>query len=190
MKQIAATILREALQRETKPSNEIDLLDYGCGTGLVGLYLLPHVNSVTGADNSLGMLEVLRQKIAADEFDRMQAIHLDLEHESAPHNRYHVITVGMAMHHIADIERVLAAFRKMLLPGGLLCIADLDTESGAFHGPDAQGVYHLGFDRDDFRTKLIESGFSDVRFTTALEFNKPADAGGEESFSVFLAIAR
>ena len=47
----------EAILREAAPTRDMDLLDYGCGTGLVGLFLLPHVRSVTGADNSPGILE-------------------------------------------------------------------------------------------------------------------------------------
>ncbi len=185
MKGIGAAILWEAM-----PDGQMDLLDYGCGTGLVGLYLLPHVKSVTGADNSAGMLEVLRQKISEGGLEGMKAVRLDLEHEPAPQERYHMITVGMAMHHISDVGRVLGAFREMLVPGGALCIADLDSESGSFHGPGAEGVYHLGFDREEFREKLVESGFSDARFSTVVEFNKPVEGGGEERFSIFLAVAQ
>ncbi|MHB0955027.1 MAG: methyltransferase domain-containing protein [Pirellulaceae bacterium] len=53
----------EAILQEARPTNDMDILDYGCGTGLVSLFLLPHIRSVTGADNSPGMLEVLNQKI-------------------------------------------------------------------------------------------------------------------------------
>ena len=31
----------EAILREARPTKNMDVLDYGCGTGLVGLYLLP-----------------------------------------------------------------------------------------------------------------------------------------------------
>ena len=44
----------QAILREAQPTSDMDVLDYGCGTGLVSLFLLPHVRSVTGADNSPG----------------------------------------------------------------------------------------------------------------------------------------
>lgn len=47
-----ARAVGEAIVRDIRPSNEMDVLDYGTGTGLVGLFLLPHVRSVTGADSS------------------------------------------------------------------------------------------------------------------------------------------
>ncbi len=33
----------EAILREAQPTKDMDVLDYGCGTGLVSLFLLPHV---------------------------------------------------------------------------------------------------------------------------------------------------
>jgi hypothetical protein len=33
----------EAILRETRPTKDMKVLDYGCETGLVSLFLLPHV---------------------------------------------------------------------------------------------------------------------------------------------------
>lgn len=102
----------EAIRRQTNPTKSMDVLDYGCGTGLIGLYLLPHVRSVTGADNSTGMLQVLREKIAAGRLKDMQAVFLDLQKEATPQDRYNIAVAGMALHHIADTDRVLRAFHQ------------------------------------------------------------------------------
>ena len=53
-----------AIMREVQLSPQMDVLDYGCGTGLVAMQLQPHVKSVTGADSSPAMLDVLKDKIA------------------------------------------------------------------------------------------------------------------------------
>ena len=181
----------EAILREVQPSSDMDMLDYGCGTGLIGLFLLPHVRSVTGADNSPGMLEVLRDKIASEGLENMEAIQLDLERDPLPSARYHMITVGMAMHHIADTEKVLRAFHTLLVPGGKLCLADLDTEPGTFHPPEvADSVYHHGFDREDLKGRLAGIGFREPRDASITTFRKPVAADGEEEFSIFLITAR
>ncbi len=181
----------EAILREVQLTSDMDVLDYGCGTGLIGLFLLPHVRSVTGADNSLGMLNVLRQKLAAGDVQTMQAVRLDLERDPVPAARYHMIVVGMALHHIADTQRVLQSFHQMLLPGGILGLADLDTEPGTFHPADmADVVHHYGFDRDELEQQLAAIGFSGIKNTTALTFSKPIEGQGEEEFSVFLITAR
>jgi SAM-dependent methyltransferase len=53
-----------AIMRAVQLSPQMDVLDYGCGTGLVAMQLQPHVKSVTGADSSPAMLDVLKDKIA------------------------------------------------------------------------------------------------------------------------------
>jgi ubiquinone/menaquinone biosynthesis C-methylase UbiE len=113
----------EAILREAHPAKDMDVLDYGCGTGLVSLFLLPHVRSVTGADSSPGMLEVLNNKIQEGGLQGMRVSKLDLEHNAVPQARYHMIVSSMVMHHVADVDRVLRGFHEMLLPGGVLCIA-------------------------------------------------------------------
>ena len=183
MKMIGTAILREA-----RPSKTMDVLDYGCGTGLISLFLLPHVRSATGADNSPGMLEVLRRKIATGGLSTMRAVGLNLESDPVPDDRYHMVVVGMAMHHISDVDKVLKAFHAMLLPGGVLCIADLDTEPGTFH-PASRPVPHNGFDREKLKSRLAEHGFAEMKDVTAAAFAKPVEGGGEAEFSVFLIIA-
>lgn len=178
----------KAIVREASPAADMTVLDYGCGTGLVGLYLLPHVRSVTGADNSPGMLDVLGRKIAEGGLTTMRAIRLDLEHDPPPGDRFHMITVGMALHHIADVDKVLRAFHALLLPGGMLCIADLDTEPGTFH-PASTPVPHHGFDRKEFKGRLAGHGFAEMKDVTVATFAKPVEGGGEHEFSIFLITA-
>ncbi len=179
----------EAILREAQPTAAMKVLDYGCGTGLVGLFLLPHVGHVTGADSSTGMLEVLREKIRRGGLAQMEARCLDLECDPVPPERYHRIVVCMAMHHIADVDRILRAFYEMLHPGGLLCIADLDTEPGVFHDSEqAAGVHHHGFDRAEFKARLVRSGFREPRDVTAHTILKPVQSGDLREFPVFLIV--
>ena len=181
----------EGILREAQPTKSMDVLDYGCGTGLVGLYLLPHVRSVTGADNSAGMLDVLQEKIKNGGLDNMRTMRLDLEHDRVPTDRYHLVVSSMTLHHIADTRIILGAFHQMLHPRGLLCIADLDTEPGVFHTPDvAPSVHHQGFDRGGLKAELAEIGFNDLRDITAHTIRKPIENDGERDFPVFLFVAR
>ena len=181
----------EAILRQVKPTHEMNVLDYGCGTGLVGLFLLPHVNSVAGADSSAGMLAVLRAKIKASEFGNMRAVQLDLEKQPAPPDRFHLVVSSMVMHHVADVERVLASFHEMLLPDGAICITDLDAEPGVFHSAEAAvSVYHNGFDRPAFQQLLRAAGFIDITISTAHVVQKPVDGGTLRNFSVFLMVGR
>jgi len=186
-----ARAIGETIIREVKPNDSMDVLDYGCGTGLLSLFLLPHVRSVTGADSSPGMLDVLRNKITEAGLADMSAIQLDLERDPVPAGRFHMVVVSMAMHHVVQIEPILRAFWRLLLPSGVVCIADLDTEPGTFHGPDVEdSVHHQGFDREVLKGQLRAVGFAETRDVTALTLNKPVANNGEEEFSVFLIWAR
>jgi ubiquinone/menaquinone biosynthesis C-methylase UbiE len=180
----------ECILGEARPSADMEVLDYGCGTGLVSLYLLPHVRSVTGADSSPGMLEVLERKLAAGAIANMRVLRLDLEHDAVPARRYDMIVSSMTLHHVADTECVLTAFHRMIRPGGTLCIADLDTEPGTFH-PDAAaaGVHHHGFDRVELRRRLEGIGFTHLRDRTAHTIVKPVADGVTQAFPVFLITA-
>ncbi len=182
-----AKAVGEAILRQVQPTRGMDVLDYGCGTGLLGLFLLSHVRSVTGADSSSGMLQVLDDKIRVGGLQRMRTQKLDLGRDPIPDSRYHLIVVNMVMHHVDPIETLLTAFYKMLLPGGTLAIADLDTEPGVFHGPDvAASVYHHGFDRGALKDQLCRAGFVDVNDVTVHVIRKPIVGGEMREFSVFM----
>jgi ubiquinone/menaquinone biosynthesis C-methylase UbiE len=181
----------EAILHAAHPTKEMDVLDYGCGTGLVGLFLLPHVRSVTGADSSAAMLEVLQKKTAKGGLASLKTLQLDLQCDTMPKDRYHLVVASMVLHHTADTERVLRAFHSLLHPRGILCIADLDREPGVFHGPEAAAtVHHLGFDRAAMKSQLGQLGFDSVGDTTAHVIRKPTEAGEMRDFPVFMVTAK
>ena len=128
--------------REVQPTPKMDMLDYGCGTGLVSVFLAPHVGTVTAADSCEGMLTVLRQKIDGMGLQTIRAVRLDLERDPVPDDRYDLIVTNMVMHHVADTEEMLRKFHRLLRSGGVLCVSDLDTEPGVFHAPEAAATVH------------------------------------------------
>jgi ubiquinone/menaquinone biosynthesis C-methylase UbiE len=169
-----ARAVGEAILRQVQPTRDMDVLDYGCGTGLLGLFLLPHVRSVTGADSSSGMLQVLEDKIRSNGVRHMRTEKLDLQHDPLSDSRYHLIAANMVLHHVERIDVLLAAFYRMLLPGGHVAVADLDSEPGLFHGPEAvESVFHHGFDRRTFMDRLQKVGFVDAKDATAYVIRKP-----------------
>jgi SAM-dependent methyltransferase len=98
--------------------------------------------------------------------------------------RVDLVVSAMAMHHVADTEQLIGALAAHLRPGGRIALADLDREDGSFHPPDAEGVYHHGFERDALRELLERHSFTDVAFTTAVELEREGDR-----FTVFLLTA-
>jgi SAM-dependent methyltransferase len=182
-----ARLVAEAIRAATPLKPATRVLEYGCGTGLLGLALAPWVGRVTLADSSDGMLEVLGRKLAGGAAANARALKLDLEREPLPPERYELVCSLLTLHHVRDLDRVLPLLREALVPGGTLCVADLDAEDGSFHGPGA-GVHH-GFDRTALGARLRAAGFGEPAFSTVGQIERPV-GGVTRRFSLFLAVAR
>lgn len=186
--ELASDVAR-AIREEVPLTAEMDILDFGCGTGLVTLALQPYVRTVTGVDSSRGMLDVLGRKIREKNLANVKTIFLDMEQGNSLSGCYHLIVSSMTLHHVEDIGKLLAQFYRALLPSGCLCIADLDREGGRFHD-DKAGVIHSGFDRTVLTGELFEAGFVQVRDRTAAAIDKTLRDGSTAEFTVFLMTAR
>jgi ubiquinone/menaquinone biosynthesis C-methylase UbiE len=184
---LAGDIAR-TISREAGLSPDLDVLDYGCGTGLVTLHIQPYVRSITGADTSQGMLDVLRRKTSEAGLSNVRTTLIDLSEKVPVQGKFHLIVSSMTLHHIEDIQALFNNFYHLLLPGGRLCVADLDTEDGSFHS-DTTGVVHFGFDRGRIENMLNYAGFTDIRDVTASVIVKEASDKACREYPVFLMIA-
>ena len=168
---------------------DMDVLDFGCGTGLVTFPLGSLVHSITGVDTSKGMLEVFEGKVQRKQIDNIKTLHLDLDKGYTLSGHYHVVISSMTLHHVKDTLDILKQFHRVLYPGGYIAIADLDEEGGRFHDNN-DGVFHFGFNRDKLCQLFVEAGFTSVSSTTAAQMNKPDAQGQDRVFSVFLITGR
>jgi len=178
-----------AIMNEINLTHDMDVLDFGCGTGLLTLQLQPFVRSITGVDSSQGMIDVLNSKIDEQMLSNVKTELVDIEKGEVLKGEFHVIFSSMTLHHIQDIESLFKQFYECLLPGGHLCIADLDTDGGKFHN-DNKGVFHFGFDRSSIRKFFIQYGFHGVRDTTAARVVKDIADQQFREYTVFLMTGR
>ena len=179
----------DAMIRELSPAKDQDALDFGCGTGLVTLKLQPLVRSITGVDSSRGMLDVLASKVRGLGVANVRTQFVDLEQGGKVEGRYHLIVSSMTLHHVPDPAVLISLLAGVLLPGGTLAVADLDTEDGSFHG-DNTGVLHLGFDRLRIKRLFEQAGLSAVRDVTAAVVLKEIGGKGRREFPVFLIMGK
>jgi ubiquinone/menaquinone biosynthesis C-methylase UbiE len=183
-----ARVVAEAIRAAVPLSSNMTAFEYGCGTGLLSFALQPDFDSITLADTSQGMLDVLSEKIKAAGVKNMHPVRLDLSSDPLPDSRYGIIYSLMTLHHVPDTEKVLSRFFTLLDAGGYLCIADLEKEDGSFHGADVTDV-HKGFDRAALKHQLEAAGFRDVKLSRVHEVMRKVD-GVEKAFPLFLMIAR
>ena len=177
-----------AIIREANLTEQMEVLDFGCGTGLLTLKLQPYVKSITGVDSSDGMLGILQEKIGSHALNNVYTQHVNPEMGKRIVGAYNLIVSSMTLHHVPNTVKLFKECFSLLLPNGKVCFADLDIEDGSFHG-DNTGVFHLGFDRDNLKQILHEAGFVDIRDTTATTVFKEIAEQGEKQYPVFLIIA-
>jgi 2-polyprenyl-3-methyl-5-hydroxy-6-metoxy-1,4-benzoquinol methylase len=181
--------IAQAIAKYIPLGREMDILDFGCGTGLLSLALKPRVRSVTGMDTSAGMLDAFNKKIASSGTAGVSTLQLDPEKEILIPGRYNLIVSNMTLHHIPEVSRLFKAFCGALLPGGYIALSDLDAEGGQFHG-DPQGVFHNGFVRQEIGALLGEAGFIGVEIKDATQITRPGRDGVMRTFGIFLAVGR
>ncbi|WP_429912418.1 ArsR/SmtB family transcription factor [Glycocaulis sp.] len=132
-------------------------LDVGTGTGRMLEIFADRAEDGMGVDLSREMLTVARSKMSeaglANRLVRQaDATALPLETGSAD-----LITVHQVLHYIAQPQRALAEWARVLAPGGLLLLADFEAHD--FEGFRAEYHHaHLGFERAQLRAWLEGAG--------------------------------
>ncbi|WP_200763676.1 class I SAM-dependent DNA methyltransferase [Nitrosophilus alvini] len=162
-RQAIAKAVAESIKKVVKLPKEIDVLDFGCGTGLLSFLLANEVKSITGIDTSQKMLEAFSQKSL--KYPNAKALFMDIE-QKLPKQNFDLIVSSMTLHHIKEPENLFKRLKNILKPGGLLCIADLEKEDGTFHDNGNEGVWHFGFEKKEIEKYLNKSALSLVYYDT------------------------
>ncbi len=146
-------------------------LEFGCGTGLVGLELLDRFSALTFTDSSAGMIEQVELKIK--DLPNTSAICKDLLADNLDQT-FDCIFTSLALHHIVDTAAILSKFHSMLNDGGRLIIADMDKGDVDFHDMSSF-VGHDGFVRADLIAEIEKAGFKEIEDKTFCEGTVPRD---------------
>ena len=164
-------------------------IEYGCGTGLVGLNLSDDFSSLTFIDSSAGMVDELQKKIAGRGASKLHTLCCDLMEELPAGLRTDHIFMSLVLHHISDTKKALGVFHEMLNEGGHLLIVDLDTEDGSFHAeyPDFDG--HNGYDQSALAALAKSAGFKSVTSRTFFHDVKNVN-GSDIPYSMFILDAK
>lgn len=187
MKVERAASIADIIKKQMPLSHEMKALEYGCGTGLVSFNLVYDLESITMADSSEGMLDVLRAKIKDKKVQNMFPVKLDLSVDPMPEQKFDLIYTSMTLHHIPDAEGVLKKFSEMLKSGGYLCIADLDEEDGTFHPDGFDG--HNGFKHEYLTDTLEGLGLNEIHYETAFQMTR-SHMPPSKVYNVFVLIAK
>jgi 2-polyprenyl-3-methyl-5-hydroxy-6-metoxy-1,4-benzoquinol methylase len=179
--EIAQTFVK-TIKDEIPNIKEFDLLDYGCGTGLISFGFVEDVKSITGMDFSEGMLEVYNQKIKEYDLNNVKCEKHNINDNHLPQNSFDLIVTSMTLHHIKDTNDFISKANIALKPNGYLAISDLDKEDGTFHDRGNEGVEHFGFDKEQLTAILEQNGFKIIFYENVYM--------AKEHYPIFCAIAQ
>jgi predicted TPR repeat methyltransferase len=112
-----------------------DVLDAGCGTGLVGALIRPVARTLVGVDLSAPMVERAKGLGIYDELVTADLV----EHLRARPGAYDAIASAATLIHFGDLGPVLTASAQALRPGGLFAFTLFPYEQD----PDGYGVNAL-----------------------------------------------
>ncbi|KIY03545.1 uncharacterized protein Z520_00236 [Fonsecaea multimorphosa CBS 102226] len=173
--------------------NGLDILEIGCGTGLLSFMLAPYARRLVAVDAAEGMIDVLKTKLQADGAPQnivpVAVLLEDPEDKSLPpaddkepngkRLKFDLITSHLVLHHIPDLRAVLTTMLGCLKDGGSIALTDFEDtgpESKRFHAKSRMGgVERHGINRDMMEILLNEVGFVNVRVETAWSMDKTVE---------------
>lgn len=110
-------LLLEAIRRETSERFRL-AADLGCGTGLMGELLRPHVDELAGYDISAAMLKKAAAKKVYDRLEKADLQTLDGAGMNAD-----LVTAADVLMYIGALEGIVATARDMLAAGGVFAFS-------------------------------------------------------------------
>ncbi|MDF1484980.1 methyltransferase domain-containing protein [Ramlibacter sp. H39-3-26] len=111
------------------PGLKLNVLDLGCGTGLLGVCLGRIDGALVGVDLSMKMIE---QAARHGVYDRFHNVNLLDALQATPDSLYEVITAADVFIYVGDLSQAIPNACRILVPGGRLmfsCEAATDDEA-------------------------------------------------------------
>ncbi|NKI36079.1 class I SAM-dependent methyltransferase [Wenzhouxiangella sp. XN79A] len=103
-----------------------DVLDCACGEGYGSHLLADAAKSVVGVDVDPKAVAHARRRYSADHLSFQQADALDLPFDE---NRFDVVVSFETLEHLAEHDDLLAGFRRVLKPDGVLLLSSPDKRT-------------------------------------------------------------
>jgi predicted TPR repeat methyltransferase len=119
------------------PSNRLDVLDAGCGTGLCGVLVAPFARCLVGVDLSEGMLAHAKEKNVYHTLLKAELTEYLRDNSEA----FDLIVSADTLVYFGDLEGAIAACARALRPNGLL-VFTLEHAVGGSVGVDYRLELH------------------------------------------------
>ncbi len=98
---------------------DMQVLEFGCGTGTTALTHAPHVARIDAIDTSSKMIDIARQKAADAGIDNVRFTQAAIETLPLADTRYDMVMAHSILHLLDDRNAAIARVFQTLKPGGL-----------------------------------------------------------------------
>ena len=156
-----AMVASDAIKEYLGDTRSKSAIDFGCGTGLVGMNLVNEFESLLFMDTSENMLDIVKKKITDVGALTARTLCFDFESSSQPDLRADYIFMAQVLLHIQDYEAVLAKLHAVLNDEGHLLIVDFNKNDKV-----VSELVHNGFDQEQLKALMLKIGFKDIRSKT------------------------
>ncbi|AFM41752.1 methylase involved in ubiquinone/menaquinone biosynthesis [Desulfosporosinus acidiphilus SJ4] len=151
----------DAIRKYLVDTHDKNAIDFGCGTGLVGMNLLNDFNSMLFLDPSQKMIEQIKQKIDDFNIRNADTLCFDFEKESRTNLQADYIFMAQVLLHINDVELVLSRLYDILNVGGHLLIVDFNKNDEI-----VSDKVHNGFDQNNLTELMTKIGYREIQSKT------------------------
>jgi arsenite methyltransferase len=180
--------LRDAAIDKAHLPPQAVVADVGTGTGFVAAGLASRADRVIGFDVSPAMLAVARRNLA--QFNNVELREATGDQLPAANDTFDGVFANMYLHHAPDPLTTIKEMARVLKPGGVLCITDLDTHDHEWQREQMADLW-LGFERDAMRRWFAEAGLKEIDVDCAEgTCNACGPDGTVQPLSIFVAIGR
>ncbi len=161
----------------------IDIADLGAGEGMISMLLARQAHYVFCIDRSQKMVEVGSRIARENGIDNLEYKLGDIEKVPLPDECVDLSLLSQSLHHASHPQKAIAEAARILRPGGLLVILDLNEHSFE----KAREMYAdqwLGFSENNLFSWLRGCGL------TKIETRVVSRENGEPNFETVLAVGR
>ena len=148
-----AKVIVHALRDELTDTKQKTALDYGCGTGLVGLGLIDLFQSMLLVDASPQMVEQVKLKLESARIGNAGALCCDFLQEPPQVQADYVIMTQVLLH-IPDTRTILTRLFDAVKEDGHLIIVDFDKNESI-----PSDKVHNGFEQKELIQLIKQVGF-------------------------------
>lgn len=150
-----AGVIAGAIRKAVGDAAGKSAIDYGCGTGLVGLKLAGCFKSLLMVDSAPKMIEQVRGKLERAGITGVDTLCANFAAAPPEGLSADVVFMAQVLLHIPDTAAILRRLHGLINPGGTLLIVDFNKDDTI----PADRV-HNGFDQAELAGLVRRAGFS------------------------------